>query len=116
MRDTMMIGDKAVSFEASALTPIEYRAKTGRDLISETYKLRNSKAPTTDMYDASLSLAHVMAMDADPSTPDKRDDWIKSFDVFPADEVISFTQRLYAKASGRTSKAKKKKFMKQSGQ
>ena len=108
MRGTMNIDGKDVVFEATALTPISYRANTGHDLIAETYKVRNSKTPTTDMYAASLDLAHTMAHDADPSVPEKTEDWIRSFDVFPVDEVITFTQKLYQKASGRTSNPKKK--------
>lgn len=95
MEKTIRIGDTAVKFKATALTPRLYRAKIGRDMISDLMKLQDAFKKRED--GAALSaldleifedVAYIMAKQADAAVPATVDAWLDEFQVFSIYHVL----------------------------
>lgn len=95
MEKVIKIGDVDVKFKATALTPRLYRAKVGRDMISDLMKLqdvlnkRKNGAPLS-AFDLEIfeNVAYIMAKQADATIPATVDEWLDGFEVFSIYHVL----------------------------
>lgn len=126
MDKIITIDGKKVGFRATALTPRLYRYKVGRDIIRDLNQLRKSykkaaklseNATEEERQDAQLSIldleifenvAHIMARQYDPSTPDTPEEWLDDFKFFSIYEILPQILELWDLNQKTTSKPKKK--------
>ncbi len=87
---TIQIDGQEIPFKASAAVPRIYRARFGRDIMTDMQSLgkvvdaNNAGSSSIDALDLELfeNLAWVMARHADPSVPDTPDEWLERFNTF----------------------------------
>ena len=90
------IDGKEVPFKASAAIPRIYRIKFQRDIHRDLASLEkaidkeSSDASNLDLFSLEMfeNIAYVMAKHADPSIPDKPEDWLDEFNTFSIYHVL----------------------------
>lgn len=95
---TIHAGTQEIEMRASALIPRLYRAKFGRDMISDMRSLQKSYNAAKDDEEKNLTIADLtifeniawlMAKHADPSVPSDPDEWLDGIDgVLSVYEVL----------------------------
>lgn len=96
MKKTINIDGKDVEFKASAAIPRIYRLKFGRDIYKDMASLETSvdgnseEASGLDSFSLEMfeNIAFIMAKHADPSIPDKVEDWLDDFNTFSIYQVL----------------------------
>lgn len=112
------VGGRGIRMRASALIPRIYRAKFGRDLITDMRTLQKSFQAAKEDEDTQLgvndltifeNVAWLMARAADPTIPAEPDDWLDSIDgVFSVYEVLPEILALWGEGLQTTSTQRKK--------
>lgn len=125
MEKIVRIGDKDVRMRASALIPRLYRAKFGRDVVTDMRQLQKSYAAVmeskigkADKEDAQFSvldltifenIAWLMCKQADPDVPDTPEEWLDGIDgMFSIYEILPQILDLWSVSQAQTSTPKKK--------
>ena len=93
---TVKVGEQEVTFKSSAAIPRMYRIKFKRDIFKDLTKLEKSYKDKDDgtkeleIEDLEIfeNVAYIMALHADPSTPDSIDEWLDQFEMFSIYEVL----------------------------
>lgn len=116
MEKTIQIGDKKVSFKATALTPRIYRQKFGRDMIVDINTLRKSLVSAQDgdgfnSLDLEIfeNAAYTMAKQADASIPATAEEWLDGFEMFNIYNILPQLLELWRSNEATTATAKKNK-------
>ena len=127
MEKTVTIGDKTYRMRASALIPRLYRAKFGRDLITDMRRLQGKYMKIAELpadadeetrAAAELSvmdltvfedIAWLMIKHAGETIPDTPDEWLDSIDgVFSVYQILPVILSVWNANQKTTSSAKKK--------
>lgn len=127
MEKTVTIGDKTYRMRASALIPRLYRAKFGRDLITDMRRLQGKYMKIAELpadadeetrAAAELSvmdltvfedIAWLMIKHAGEPIPDTPDEWLDSIDgVFSVYQILPVILSVWNANQKTTSRAKKK--------
>ena len=90
---TVKVGDQEVTFKSSAAIPRMYRIKFKRDIfkdltkLEQSYKDKDDGTKELEIEDLEIfeNVAYIMALHADPSTPDE---WLDQFEMFSIYEVL----------------------------
>ena len=97
LEKTVKVGDREVTFKSSAAIPRLYRIKFKRDIFRDLTKLEKSykdkadgEAKDLEIDDLEIfeNVAYIMALHADPKTPDTIDKWLDQFEMFSIYEVL----------------------------
>lgn len=118
MTNTIIVGDKAVPFKATAAVPRLYRIKFHRDILQDLAKLKTAyervsgeeqeqfTAVDLEMFE---NVAYIMAKHADQSVPNTIEEWLDQYEMFSIYEVLPEILELWA-LNEQTSVESKKKF------
>lgn len=98
------IGDKVVTFGASAGTLRRYRDLTGRDLLGDLQGIDTKKLNTAVLE----NMAYVMAKQANPEMTEGIDEWLDQFDMVEFMQALPAVLELWANNNVTVSKPKKK--------
>lgn len=96
MKQNIEIDGRQVSFKASAAIPRIYRMKFQRDIYKDLKSLEksigneNEESSNLDMFSLEMfeNIAYIMAKHADPSIPDKPENWLDEFNTFSIYQVL----------------------------
>lgn len=118
MEKTIEIGNRQVSFKATASTTRKYRAKFNRDLFVDFNRLApqmETGTLTADSLECFENIAYIMAKQADDSIPDDPDEWLDQFDMMSIYEVLPQLVELWGANVKTIEEPKKKATGRQSG-
>ena len=113
---TVEIDGVPVSFRASAAVPRLYRNKYQRDIFDDMQTLVSAMG-VSDEGESTLStfnlelfenIAHIMAMHADPATPDDVVEWLDQFSTFSIYHILPVILELWGLNMETEAEAKKK--------
>lgn len=115
LEKTITICGQNVPFKSSAAIPRLYRAKFGRDIFKDFFKLEKSyRGKTEDGEEFQIedleifeNVAYVMAYHADHSIPGNIDEWLDRFDMFSIYEILPEILELWGENMTSQVKAKK---------
>lgn len=116
MEKLIEIDGRQVPFKATARTPVMYRAMFGRDIFKDLVKLTDSMKKATeqsetmmdtDTLEVFLSIAYVMARQADSSIKEDMDEWLDQFSMFSIYTVLPELLELWNLNMTQISEAKK---------
>lgn len=102
MEKTVLIDGREVKFKATAMTPFLFKEMTGSDLLAA-----KGDGDNLETYELAVSLAYVMAKQADPDIPEK-EEWLDSFSLFGFAQAIPQISSLWTNSMKTTSTPKKK--------
>ena len=93
---TVKVGDQEVTFKSSAAIPRMYRIKFKRDIfkdltkLEKSYKEKDDGTKELEIEDLEIfeNVAYIMALHADPSTPDQRGIFYDKSEVWIPDERL----------------------------
>ena len=96
LSQTVMLGDKEVTFKSSAAIPRLYRIKFKRDIfkdltkLEKSYKERDDGTKELEIEDLEIfeNVAYIMALHADPSIPKTIEEWLDQFEMFSIYEIL----------------------------
>lgn len=124
MEKTVVIDGQPVRMRASALIPRIYRAKFGRDMLTDMRALERkySAAVREDMTEeerreaqfsaldltAFENIAYCMAVNGGGHVPADPDEWLDSFGTFSIFEVLPEIMELWGLSNATTSEPRKK--------
>lgn len=113
MEKTIRIGNADVKFKATALTPRLYRAKVGRDMISDLMQLQDALKNRQDGVSFSAldleifeNVAYIMAKQADATVPTTAEEWLDTFEVFSIYHILPQLLELWGENVKTTSEPK----------
>lgn len=114
---TVSIGGREVTFATNGATPRLYRAMYKRDLIKDLSALENRMKEVEGDEDGYFQIidlemfenvAHVMAIQGDPATEKKIDDWLAKFETFDIYTVLPEILGLWTENNTTLEESKKK--------
>lgn len=115
---TINVAGQEIRMRASALIPRLYRAKFGRDMVSDLRKLQKHINEVMDAPEESLdvldltifeNVAWLMAKHADPAVPSDPDEWLESLPgILSIYEVMPEIMELWGENNRTTSIPAKK--------
>ena len=96
MKRNIVIDGKEVAFRASHAIKRIYRMRFHRDIFKDLKDLEKGidkndpENSSLDLFSLEMfeNIAYVMAKHADPSIPDKQEDWMDSFNTFSIYQVL----------------------------
>lgn len=112
MEKTINVGGLDVKFKASALTPVLYRQKFGREFFADAQKLAKAYTSDADYQIPDLEcferIAYIMARQADPDVPDDPAEWMDSLPGLSLYMALPEIITLWGLSTTQTAVAKKK--------
>lgn len=113
---TITIDGQEVPFKASAAIPRIYRARFGRDLFRDLSALvkdinindENNSMLSIDSLEVFENISFIMARYADPSLPDKPEEWLDRFETFSIYQVLPEILKLWGLNVETDAESKKK--------
>lgn len=112
MQKELTIEGRKVLFKATAVTPIRYQERYGRDFLKDIQSYQKTaeggEVLSTDILVMCMRLAHTMAIQADGTIPEDPYEWVDGFDTFPIDVIMPELIDLWMRSTISSAQLKKK--------
>ena len=106
MDKVIKIGNTDVTLRATASTVRRYRAKFGRDLLTDMQNFTEGVS-SGEALESISCLTYIMAKQANDKIPDDINEWRDQFETFPLTDLAVTVVNLWTESSITTVKPKK---------
>ena len=112
IKKTIQVGEREVTFAASAMIPRIYRCMFGRDVFVDMNKalkkIDGSAEFELEDLTAFENIAYLMARHADKNVPESVEEWLDQFDTFSIYEILPEIVSLWGMNMQADAESKKK--------